>query len=94
MVEDSDSVTLDSGETVSGTLEWETQVGEAGNYTITVSSDDDSKSTSIDVVTSNYSVTITSTNSPVTEGDSLDVNVDVTNSGQVDDTQDALNLII
>jgi hypothetical protein len=88
------SVGKDGGR-VSGMLEWDTSGGiaspavDTGSYTATVSSADDSESVTIDVVApGDYAVTITSTNSPVAEGSTLDVDVDVANNGQSDDAQD------
>jgi hypothetical protein len=83
-----------NGDHVSGTLAWDTSGGtgspaDTGSHTATVASADDSDSATIDVVAAgDYDVTITSTNSPVTEGSSLDVDVDVTNNGESDDAQD------
>jgi len=46
---DSETVALDSGETATGTLSWDTSSGDAGDYTATVESEDDDASTSVTV---------------------------------------------
>jgi hypothetical protein len=47
--EDSTSVTLDGDETTTKTLEWSTNSGDAGDYTATVSSGDDSATGNVEV---------------------------------------------
>ncbi|MDZ7730549.1 MAG: hypothetical protein U5K37_06030 [Natrialbaceae archaeon] len=89
---DSQSVNLAGGASTSVTLEWDTANGDAGNYTATVSSDNDSDSTAVSVEEppepAFFDVAITGTNSPVEEGDTLTVDADVSNTGDLSDTQD------
>jgi hypothetical protein len=86
------SVTLDGGEPASGTLTYTTQDGDAGSYTATVASENDSETTPVTIdEPAFFNVAINSTNSPVDEGETLLVNGTVTNTGDVAGTQ-TLNL--
>jgi len=73
-----------AGQTRNLTLTWSTEAGDAGDYTATVSSGTDSESVGVEVVEEiaggDFDVNITGTNSPVEEGDLLDVDVTVTNN--------------
>jgi len=82
-------VQLSSGErTAITSLTWDTTFESTGNYTLRLTSDDDTASTTVTVVTAEgFVVSITSTNEPVTEGETLDVEYSVTNEGGSDDTQ-------
>jgi PGF-CTERM protein len=88
---DSEFVTLNPDESSTVTLNWTTTSGDAGSYTAAVGGDDDSDSTAVSVQTqsvpANFSVSIDSTNSPVREGETLNVTATITNSGSVSDTQ-------
>jgi len=87
--EDSTTVELAGGESETVTLSWDTQPGDAGDYTATVASDDDTDSTDVRVdAPANFAVTIDSTTSPVVEGETLDVTATVENTGDVSDTQE------
>jgi hypothetical protein len=84
----STAVTLGGGESATRTLSLETGAGEAGEYTATVSSANGSASQNVTVLApSNFEVAIDSTNTPVTEGETLTVNATVENTGDVSDTQ-------
>jgi PGF-CTERM protein len=85
---DSTSVTLAGGSSTNLTLSVGTGAGDAGAYTVTVASADDSASANVTVLTpANFSVTIDSTNSPVREGETLNVTATITNDGDVQGTQ-------
>jgi PGF-CTERM protein len=89
-VRDSANVTLSPGDSQSVALSWTTGSGDAGDYTARVDSDDDSDSTPVSVETvarPNFSVAITSTNSPIDEGETLNASVTVTNTGDLQGTQ-------
>ena len=62
---------------------------EERNYEATVSDEARTYSATLrrEVVASLFDVEITATNSPVTEGETLDVDVRVDNTGELDDTQ-------
>jgi len=86
--QDSSSETLSAGESTTVTLSVGTSSGDAGDYTATVSSDDDSDSTGVTVEgPASFAVTIDSTNAPVTEGETLSVDAQVENTGDESDTQ-------
>jgi hypothetical protein len=87
--EDSTTVELAGGESETVTLSWDTQPGDAGDYTATVASDDDTDSTDVRVdAPANFAVTIDSTTSPAVEGETLDVTATVENTGDLPDTQE------
>ena len=74
------------------TLEWSTSDGDAGTGNVTVFSENTSDAAAVTVQEPPFfDVEITGTNSPVTETDTLTVDVNVTNTGGVQDTQ-TLNL--
>ena len=84
---DSTSVSLDSGESTTETLTVGTTAGDVGEYTATVSSENSQDSTPVAVTeTGEFVVSITGTNSPVTEGATLQVEAEIANTGG-DDTQ-------
>ena len=77
-------VNLSPGQSKTVSLSVGTSSGDAGDYTATVSSDDDSDSTGVTVEgPANFAVTIDSTNAPVTEGETLSVDARVENTGDV-----------
>jgi len=83
----STQVTLDGGDSATATLSLATGSGDAGSYTATVTSDDDSASTGVTVFEpANFTVAIASTTDAV-EGEPLSVTVDITNAGDVTGTQ-------
>jgi len=84
----STAVTLSGGETRTMTLTWDTSGGDAGEYTATVESNDDTASTGVTVnVPSILSVSVDSTNAPVLEGEPLSVDATVENTGEESKTQ-------
>ncbi len=86
--QDSTSVTLSGGTSKTKTLSVSTGSGDASDYTATVESDDDSGSTGVTVLEpANFAVSITSTNSPVGEGDTLSVDAEIENTGDEGGTQ-------
>jgi len=81
---DSTGVELDPGGSTIETLTVGTEAGDAGEYTAAVATDDDEASTGVTVTDpepAEFAVEITDTNSPVTEGEDLDVTVAVENTG-------------
>lgn len=88
-VRDSTDVTLGGGNSTTKTLTWQTQDGDGGDYTAEVASENDSDTTDVTVNgPAVFSVTINSTNSPVTENDTLSVEVIIENTGDQRDFQD------
>lgn len=92
-VRDTVDVTLAPGENQTVTFEWETErsgfFGDAGLYEdSTVYSANDSDATTVRVLDSAFfNVSIDDTNSPVVANGTIQVDVTVTNTGEVDDTQ-------
>ena len=87
--EDADlDVSLSGGASDSGTLEWDTTGQGAATYEATVLSDDDSDTVTVEIPDAFFDVAIQSTNSPVEEGETLNVDYLVDNTGGVEDTQD------
>lgn len=88
---DATSVSLEGGASTGVTLAWQTGSGDAGDYTATVRTGDDSGSAPVRVRERTdpayFDVQIDSTSSPVTEGDVLAVTATVTNTGEESDTQ-------
>jgi subtilisin family serine protease len=85
---DSTNVTLDPGSETTVSLNWTTQDGQAGDYDATVTTEQDSNSTAVTVeAPANFSVNVTGTTSPVLEGETLDVDAEITNVGDRNDTQ-------
>lgn len=76
------TVTLEPDQRTTITLSWSTGPGDAGNYTATVTSANDSASTEVSVRPSGALTTrIESTNSPVLEGETMTVTTTVENTG-------------
>jgi PGF-CTERM protein len=91
---DSEEVTLDPGESETVTLTWNTEEGDAGDYTATVSSQDDSDETGVRVQGPAYfRVQIDSKNSPVTENDTFEVEAVIENTGDRTENQE-INLTV
>lgn len=77
-----------AGEWTEVTLTWNTHSDDGGNYTATVASENDSDTIGVTVQSPTvFNVTIDETNSPVTEGDVVEVNATITNSGETSGTQ-------
>ncbi|WP_431359057.1 CARDB domain-containing protein [Halovenus amylolytica] len=91
---DAASVTLDGGESTSVTLGVETEGGDAGDYTATVASDDDSDTADVTVDEAPEEAEYTLSNldpadATVTEGDDpIDISADVENVGDETGEQD------
>jgi hypothetical protein len=86
--QDSTDLTLAGGESTTETLAVSTADGDAGEYTATVQSDDDSDTATVTVNESaNFAVTISGTNSPVVEEDTLTVDATIENTGEASETQ-------
>ena len=82
-------VELDPGESQSFNLTYTTQDGDAPEIDFEVLSDDDREDRTVTVnEPAFFNVTITGTNSPVTEGDDLEANITVENTGDLAGTQD------
>jgi PGF-CTERM protein len=91
---DMTQVALEPGEQRTVTLDWATSSGDAGEYTANVSSDDDFDTTAVSVDGPSYfQVDINSTNSPVTENDTVAVEAIIENTGDQTDNQ-KINLSI
>lgn len=85
---DSVEETLDSGETTTVTLGWNTAAGDAGSYDASVESEDDSDQAGVTVIESaHFSVDITDTDEPVVQGETLEVTADIENTGDETATQ-------
>ena len=92
--DDSDQ-TIDPGDTVQVTLTWNTTVGDAGNYEVSVESEDpppegvDTSDITVEQppTAPAFPVTVQTTNSPVTVGGTLTVTALVENSGEQAATQ-------
>jgi tRNA A-37 threonylcarbamoyl transferase component Bud32 len=88
---DSNTITLDGGSSIAETFRIPTGGAVAGDYIISVSTDDGSDSASVrieeEVEPANFDVSIDNTNSPVTEGEDLRVDATVTNTGEESDSQ-------
>ena len=73
---DTRAVSLDGGAAVTRTLRWDTEDGDAGRYTINVSSEDDFDRDLARVTeVSTFDVDIDGTNEPVREGETLTVEI-------------------
>jgi PKD repeat protein len=84
----STTVTLADGATTTEVLTVATESGDAGTYTAQVASENDTASTDVRVdAPATFDVTLTSVDSAVTTGDSIGVTYEVTNTGDVQGTQ-------
>lgn len=75
---------LDSGESESVTFTWPTSEGDAGEHEIIIESEDDTATTTVVVETKDnayFEVEINSTNAPIEETETLEVDATVTNTG-------------
>jgi PGF-pre-PGF domain-containing protein/PGF-CTERM protein len=90
---DTTSVTLDGGQSKTVTLSWATGAGDAGSYTATVESENDTDTAAVRVdatPTPALEVTLDSTTAPVTEGDTLEMTGTVENVGTAESDQDLI----
>ncbi|PSQ49529.1 hypothetical protein BRD19_03625 [Halobacteriales archaeon SW_7_65_23] len=87
--QDAVDVTLAGGASnASVTLEWATSSGDAGSGDVTAASENDTDSTLVTVQDpASFAVEIVDTTSPVVEGETLSVTANVTNTGDVQETQ-------
>jgi len=89
--EDRQTVGLDSQAAVTRTFTWQTTAGDAGDYTVALSSEDDEAITDARVLQqAEFAVTIDSTNSPVAGGETLEVTATVENTDDFEDTQEVV----
>lgn len=92
-VVDTTSLSLDGGNADGVALEWETTVGDAGTYDITVASEDDTDTQAVTVfepgepLPAYFEVTVDDYDDDVAEGQPVDVEVTVENTGDQDATQ-------
>ncbi len=86
---------LSGGESESGTLEWDTEEGDSGYRSISVSTEDDEATQVVNVEQKDqepddpefFDVKIDDYDEEVTEGETVEVDYTVTNTGDQDDTQ-------
>ncbi|QLD87123.1 hypothetical protein HWV23_15790 [Natronomonas halophila] len=77
-------VTLSPNESQNVTLRWQTGEGDAGDTTFSVQSDDDYPRGSATIEEGAFfNISIVETNAPITAGETLEVTVDTTNTGEV-----------
>ncbi len=84
---DSVSVTLDGGASTTETFTTGTSSGDAGSYTATVSSEDDSDQDTFEVLEGAYFAVYDVTANDIVEGDTLEVTATIENTGDESDTQ-------
>lgn len=100
-IKDSTSLTVDGGESTSVEFSWKTEVGDAGEYTASVESEDhlDEVEVSVDVLDVDappyFEITIEEGDSTLEAdaGDSIIIDTTITNTGDEEDTQDIQLLI-
>ncbi len=81
-------VTLQSGDSTTETFSIGTAKDDAGEYSLTVLSENDTATGTATVLQPpNFEIKSVSTNSPVTEGETLSVTTTITNPGEVEGTQ-------
>jgi len=86
---DVETIGLDPGASFSQNLTWDTESGDAGQYDINVSSEDDFSTQNVRINNvSEFDVEIDSVNEPVREGDTLEVEAVVENTDTSSDTQE------
>lgn len=91
---DSTAVAILAGESETVTFQWETEEGDAGGVGVRVASEDESDNTTVVVQGDDpgepaaFEVTITGSNAPVSTGETLQVGVEVENTGDLEGTQD------
>lgn len=87
-VRDSVEVSLDSGEARKVALSWATDDGDVGTHTATVAAGNASDTRDVRVgEPATFAVSVDSTNSPVVEGESMEVTAIVENTGDAADTR-------
>jgi PGF-CTERM protein len=85
---DAAEVELGGGENRTVTLTWQTSEGDGGTHDATVATANDSDTTDVSVrEPAEFSISVASTTSPVTEGEDLDVTVVVSNVGDLPGNQ-------
>jgi hypothetical protein len=86
---DSETVSIRPGVTDFVTLDWTPGSGDAGQYTATVASDNDTATQSVTILNGNvsFSVDITGTTAPIIENQTLSVDYNVTNIGSLSGSQ-------
>ena len=91
-VVDSRTLELDPGESESITLQWNTDTEDGGEDEVTVRSDDDADSVVVTIEPAaepaDFQVEVNETNSPVVEGEDLEIEATVTNAGEETGTQE------
>jgi hypothetical protein len=86
---DSESVTLGGGANSTFNLSWDTSVGDPGDYTATVSSDNSTESLALEVLEPPlFDVELVELNDPVVEGGTLEATVRVENLGEAGGSQE------
>ncbi|WP_162991657.1 PKD domain-containing protein [Halostella salina] len=86
--QDSESVSLTSGENTTVQLDWDTSADDTGSGDLTVASENDTDTESVTFEESAFfEVNITDTNDPVIEDETLAVTANVTNTGDAEATQ-------
>ena len=89
--EDRKTVSLDGQTAINKTFTWETEPGDADDYTVVLSSEDDEAITDAQVEEqAEFAVTINSTNSPVAVGETLEVEARIENTDDFEDTQEVV----
>ncbi len=89
--QDNETVELDGGDSTELRVTWETETGDAGEDEVTVLTEDSSDTAAVEIQEPDapfFDVKVTATNTPVTEGETLVVDVNVTNLGEEQDTQE------
>jgi len=84
---DDEDLTVVSGGSQSSTLQWATSSGDEGDHTAEVLTENDNSIATIGVG-GDFQPSIVSTNSPVSEGEDLDVSFDVVNNASYEVTRD------
>jgi subtilisin family serine protease len=85
--EDIASVSLDSGESVTRTLSVQTKGADAGTYTATISSENNSETVDLEVLQpASFGIEIVETNAPIVETETFNITVSVANNGQTTGT--------
>lgn len=92
-VRDEQDVSLGGSESATVSLSWETQDGDAGEYTATVESENQSSTANVVVeepepIVIPFAVSVESTSSSVTEGETVEVTANVTNEGEAPVTEE------
>jgi hypothetical protein len=82
---DSVEPTIESGETITRTLQWETEVAGKGNITVTTSEGTESVDRRVDIRGAGqpiFNISEFETNSPITAGENLSVESDIVNTNE------------